>query len=715
MIKHIKTWLTVVCALWCVVALFAQTNAQNSAVSANRRTAIRYLQLAKQYASQKQWTEADTQARLGLAYDDAIADLWYIRAVSRFNTGTEKKADVLPLVVTALTEAEWVDYNRDSARIFYADLLSNMLQFDAALATLDSDPFLYSADAEYIRAKCYYNLGGEYVQKAREKIDAARRIYPTDMRFAELFFLYEYPLNRTILQDAASGMQTESLPPLVRRIADAFILSLSAYKNPSAELELYAAIFAEGEKQSRLFKSFKGRNLTAPLYAEYAVRAGLLDQNAALDAFFHFADEKISLSVLEQFVSVITEDQPKQDVSEYLNAYHGTITADPDGDGIENLTVTYNRGRPEVITYDQNQDDVDDWTATCDFGAPTALSLKTEGLEIQYGNWPYVQSAAYAMKDNTTLHFTVIADTLRWSPFTMQIVPLVKEQTGLDFFFPAMSGDIPPVSAPELLHASSSYTLPSQERAGALITVRLLDGVAQTAQYTVDGLLYAQTQFENGIPVVRAVDADGDTLFETTEFYGFSPDRNQTVLSTADEMQIITNLFGSPSSGTGFYVRMIQIDTNGDTVPDFTEEYLDGEGKIASWDTDNDGNWDVRYVKYAKSDDGVVREDSLFHQPLTDSVVTVSFADGNPVRVQDGSRTLSVVHTNVAGFYWIGERGSDENAKKIVQAVNQTASQGVSIIVENAETKERMLGVRIGNMIFGELLPETAVSADEKN
>ena len=73
--------------------LFAQSD---SARSANRRTAIRYLQLAKQYASQKQWKEADSNARLGLAYDDGIADLWYIRAVSQSNTGEKKISHIAP-------------------------------------------------------------------------------------------------------------------------------------------------------------------------------------------------------------------------------------------------------------------------------------------------------------------------------------------------------------------------------------------------------------------------------------------------------------------------------------------------------------------------------------------------------------------------------------------------------------------------------------------
>ena len=265
-----KKWFCLLGILFFSAVLFAQAD---SARSANRRTAIRYLQLAKQYASQKQWKEADSNARLGLAYDDTIADLWYIRGVAQFNAG-EKKANVLPLIVTALTDAEWTDYNRDSARILYADMLSDMLRFDEAISILDVQPFLYSADAEYIRAKCYYNLGDEYIQKAREKIDAARRIYPTDMRFAELFFSFEYKLNQPILQAKASGFDVDDISPLARKIADAFILAATGYKNPSAELELYVAIFAEGEKQIRLFKSFKARNLKSPLYAEYALRSG---------------------------------------------------------------------------------------------------------------------------------------------------------------------------------------------------------------------------------------------------------------------------------------------------------------------------------------------------------------------------------------------------------------------------------------------------------
>ncbi len=687
---------------------FAQSD---SARSANRRTAIRYLQLAKQYASQKQWKEADANARLGLAYDEGIADLWYIRAVSQSNTG-EKKSVILPLVVTSLTKGEWVDYNRDSARILYADLLSTTLHFREAVAVLDDAPFLYSADAEYIRSRCYYNMGGEYVMRAREKIDAARRIYPTDQRFAELFFSLEYRLHKGLLQNAASGLDTEDLPLTVRKIADAFILGMASYANPGAELELYAAIFAEGEKQTRLFKSFKARNLSSPLYAEYAVRTGLLEQNAALDVFFSYADDTISLSVMQDFVPLITEEKAQQDLYEYLNAYGGRIIADADGDGLANVITDYSRGRPLHVFYGREQDDEFDWIADCDFGVPVKVHVTDSHLDVLYGNWPWIQTARYSLQDNTNLDFNLVGETLRWTPFVMRPVETIKTALDLEFFFPDIQAEVVSVSAVELLHASSNYTLPSDERKNAKITVSVLDGVAQIARYTVGDEMYAQAQFENGIPVIRVVDRDGDGLFETTEFYGFSPDRKQRVLSQSDEMQIITNLFGSPSAGTGFFVRMIQVDTNGDTVPDFTEEYVAGEGKISSWDTTGDGNWNTRYIKYPKSDDGILREDSLFHQPLTNAEVCVSFENSVPVQVRDGSRILPVLSTGMPDFYWIGERGSDENIKKIADVLNQKTVQGVCIVVEHK--KERMLGVRIGKMVFGEMLPESMVEKDEK-
>lgn len=694
-------------SLFIVLSSFSLSvlNAQgvsNSASVANRRTAVRYLQLAKQFAADKFWSEADSNAKMGLAYDDKIADLWYLRAVSQMNLG-EKKSKILPLIVTALTEAEWVDYNRDGARILYSDILCSTRQFVQSLSVIDSDPFVYSADAEYIRAKAYYCLGDdESVNKARSRLDAARRVYPADSRFAELFYTNEYRILRNT--NVVSG-ETRSL-------ADAFSLMVPLYKNARDDLEIYAAIFAGNEsKKIRMLKAFNSKHQKSPLYALEALKTGLLQEDEALDYFYQFADKTINLSVLEDFVSLLSSDEAKKEFSEYLNSYNGTITIDVDDDLISNMTVIYKRGRPESITYDVNQDDDYEWIASCDFGVPLKIALSENALELEYSAWPYISAATYKMgASHADLKFALIAETLSWTPFVIEADKAISQSLAYDFYIPVLSAsEQNSVSGSDLLKAALSYSIPSREREGAVIQVSLLNGVAQLASYSVGDKIYAMAQFENGIPVSRKLDVDGDGLFETSEYYGFSSDGSEKFISTNDEMQIMTNLFGSPALGTGFYVKKITVDRNGDTIPDFTEEYLPASegaripGKISSWDTNGDGDWDVQYVKHPSSIEGKLREEAKFHQPLTDFVVTVFSEDGIPVSVQNGKENLAVTKGLSKNFYWISQVCSQADEEKIIKDVNQIGEQGVSIIVESGEdaSKKRFLAVRIEKMIFG--------------
>ncbi len=668
--------------------------ASNSASVANRRTAIRYLQLSKQYATQKQWAESDSNAGLGLAYDDTIADLWYLRAVSKANSG-EKKAKVLPLVEKALTEGEWVDYNRDGARVLYADLLCDTRKFNQVLPVLNSEPFIYSADAEYIRAKCYYALGDqENIEKARSKIDSARRVYPTDVRFANLFYAYEYIIYS----------KTNQISPEAQKLSDAFVASLPFYKNLDSDTEICAAIFcSDKNKRERMFRSFNARNLSSPLYAVAALKDGLLDEQKALDYLYKFADDKINFSILKAFIPLLKNEDNKKELQEYLNSYNGTILFDTDSDLIINMIASYKRGRAEKVSYDENQDDETEWSAECDFGVPLVLHLSENATDIFYSNWPYISRAVYKMGNDDSdrnLTFNLVAETLSWSPFAMKADDTVSSVLSLDFFIPDVVSESKSVSGEMLLRSALDYEIPSSERENAVINVSLLNGVPQIASYSVNKKIYAVAHFKDGIPVTRSVDTDGDEMFETVESYGFTSPDSQNFVSKTDEMQIMTNLFGSPDSGSGIYVKMIQVDRNGDTIPDFTEEYTDGKGKISSWDLDADGNWDVRYVKYPYDEASDLIEDSCFHQPLSNSVVTVTSKNGIPFKVTDGDMVMSVSKGNGNNFYWIGETGTLDDEKKITSSVNQIREQGVSLMVENKN--ERFLSVRIGKMIFGE-------------
>ena len=273
---------------------------QRDVAVANRKTAVRCLKLARSYLSAKDWSNALSQTDLALSYDDSISDLWYFKAATLYRMG-QPLAIAIPLVEKSLALGEWVDYNRDSARVLYADFLSDTGEYEKAISILDESPFIYSLDAEYIRVKSYYRIRTEQsIAKARDKINSARKIYPDDKRFPLLFFKFEYDLARNLKTNGDSDF-------LVRKIADFFISKMPEYDNPEAELEIYATAFASGEQQKRMLQAFTAHGMSHPLYAIVALKVGLIGQQEAWDYFCSFADKSVDLEMFEEILPYITD------------------------------------------------------------------------------------------------------------------------------------------------------------------------------------------------------------------------------------------------------------------------------------------------------------------------------------------------------------------------------------------------------------------------
>ncbi len=673
--------------------------AEDKAIAAaNRRTAVRFLKLAEEYLLEKDWNGAYSQAQMGIAYDSSVADLWYISAAAKSGLG-ESRAAVLPLVAKALTEGQWVDYNRDGARILYADLLCDTGQFSQAVAVLDNQPLIYSADAEYIRIKAYYRMKTpEALAKARTRVNGARKIYSGDTRFPRLFFRYEYA--------SADGV----ISPEVQAIADSFIARMPEYDNPDAELEIYAALFATGGRQKRMLQAFAAHNMEHPLYAGAALAAGLMTQAQALDYFSEFADKTVSLFQLESFVPLITDEKVKAVLVEHLNSYDGVLTVDTDGDLEPNLTVQYERGRPQSLAWDSNNDGTDEWTARCDFGVPVSVNLASDGVTLYYGTYPSVVKAVFSGNDGQsgTETVTLADETFDWTPFLMTALEQFKNDPGCEFFVPAVQ-KIKPVDKTLLLRSASSHEIPSQEREKGTVAFTMQDGLPQTADYYAGGKMYAHAVYEKGLPVTRSVDNDGDGIFETTETFGYDPgNAMHRPLSVGG--QAMESLFGLPA-GSGIYAKMIQVDEDGDTIPDFTEEYLADGGKITSWDNDADGSWDVRYERFPQKKGDPLVESALFYAPPEKKLVTVTNVNGEPVKVTSGNFSYNVIEGSAGGLYWIGTEGTGDDEKKVLERLNQTSSQGVSILVDSGA--KRLLAVRVGDKSYVEILPDRTVIPDD--
>ena len=640
-----------------------------SAQKANRQTALRYLRIAKSYAVQGDWQKASAASVAGNNYDSSVADLWYLMALSQYNIGATRKS-VLPILQNSLGGAEWVDYNRSSARIFCADLLCSTGKAKEALDLLDERPMIYSADAEYVRIKSYYTLGGaENVEKAREKVDVSRRIYPADERFPYLFFAYEYKIMHQ--KNYAAGA-FDYMPPSsdARKTADYFISRVPEYNKQNPELEVYAAIFAQDDKRSRLLKAFDARGFKSPLFAAAAVEEGVLDESAALDYFLDFMDKGVDLFELERFASALKSDEVKKRFFEYLNSYSGTLFVDTNRTLETNLTISYNRGRPAKILYDADNDGGLDWTADLDFGVPKYAHFEDKKIDVYYGTYPSPVRIVFEEvpgEEGITI-FNLADETVDAKIFDVKADEFLAAAGFKGDFYVIDETSLwngPSLfDVDRLILSISSMEKPSRERDGALVRFAMLDGVPYAADYLAGDKLYAHAQFTK--PMTRSVDRDGDGIFETTEIY--ADNDGSVVVSKDDSDAASQNIWGSPVDRPTIYLQMIQIDRNADTVPDFIEEYWTLGGRRATWDSDYDGEWNERYTVFPRKEGESLVELTEFFLLEKDGKIPVSIKliDGEPVEIKVDAAEVAVTKGKKDGFYWVGAVGGESQELNVI-------------------------------------------------
>jgi hypothetical protein len=651
---------------------FAQSAAKDldySAQKANRQTALRYLRLAKNYAIQSDWKKALAAATAGNNYDATVADLWYLMALSQYNEGATRKA-VLPVLKNSLSGAEWVDYNKSSARIFYADLLCSTGKPREALDILDQRPYIYSADADYVRIKSCYALGdAASVQSAREKVDVSRRIYPADERFPNLFFAYEYKIMYQKNYETGT-FDYMPLDSIARKTADYFITRVPEYNKQNPELEVYAAIFAEGEQRTRLLKAFDARGFKSPLFAAAALEDGVFTESQAFDYFLDFMDKGVDLFDLERFASSLKTDEGKQRMFDYLNAYSGVLYIDTNRTLERNVTISYNRGRPERIVYDADNDGGEDWSAELDFGVPRSAHFEDKKIDVYYGTYPSPVRIVFEEvpgEEGITI-FNLADETVDAEIFTVKADEfLAAAGFRKDFYIvdeTSLWSGKTLFDVDRLILSISSMEKPSKERDGALIKFSMLNGEPYAADYLVDGKLYARAQFTK--PLTRSVDKDGDMIFETTEIY--AENDGSVVVSKDDADAASQNIWGSPVPNPLIYLKAIHIDRNGDTLPDFSEEYMTLGGRRAAWDSDYDGNWNVRYTLYPQEEGKpVVELTEFFVQGAERKVpVSIKLADGEPQEIKVDSVNVPVTKGRQDCFYWVDGEGSESQELNVI-------------------------------------------------
>lgn len=677
-------------SVFAVFFLFAGLYAQK----ANRNTAVRCLKLAESSLIGQDWSAAYEQAELGLSYDDSISDLYYVKAASLAHS-ENSKTELIEIMNQAFEKNDWVDYSKNGARILLADLLCDTGSYEESLKILDDAPFIYSADSEFIRIKNYYRIATPAsLEKARDKIETSRRVYSSDSRFPQIFFMFEfyYKMNAEFSDDDFK------IPAKVQKIADSYIIKLPDYKGENTVTELLASFFAEENLASRLIKAIDSKNQTKnPLLALAGLQTGLYSQQKAYELFFELSQDNVNLFYLECLAKLITEPAVQEMLVERLTNFDGTVLIDENGDLQNEMTVKYFLGRPQTVNYDSNNDGERELYALCDNGAPYYILFDNSEIELNYDVYPQIKKVLFK---NNNYAFNFLYDDFEYSP--LQMTPdSVLNNYGLDFYIPESVHNPQIFDYQNLSKLCTTLEIPVTERENAKIVYTMQNGGAVFADFYEDEKHYAFADFAHGLPFKRFADYDEDGYFETVETFDVLSENYENQDSELSDPEYMTSIFSEAANGTDIVLKKIQIDRNQNTFFEYSEEYLAEENtKICYWDDNDDGITDCKYTRSGLSDN--LREETIYYKNDGTELVCVTSLNSIPLKMRFENKEMIIFSGKNQNFYWINDEGTPKAEEEALKFAESGAIQG-NVQVINADSS-RVLIIKVGDNYFCRML-----------
>ena len=654
----------------------------SSAEIANRQTAIRCAEVAKSFFMQEDYEFAFSQAELGLAYDDKISDLWYVKAMCVKNQN-KPKAQVLEFAKKSFENSDWTCFAEDLGIVLYAEVLIQTGDFEKAYGVLENRKDIYSRDAEYLRALSSYLLGD--VVKARNIIASAVNVFPEDVRFPKLFYKSEYFNSVFIGEEIDSGALS---------VACKLNSKISLWIKKDSEILFYAHFFEQNEEvANRLLLQFYSEYQLIPDAIPLAIEKNILSQEQGRLAFENFSSTGIEVNLFKKIISSFTDEKHKILCVSFLSKFSGIVTYDSNNDFISDMKVFYDAGRPKIIQQDFNQDDVIDNEIHCDFGSPSVMQLYSQNLELTYGTYPFVDSVR--LFDNT--NYFLVKDSYKWTN-----VEFVAEKISDNFIFylPEPILEVEKVDVSNLF--SNSYRISTEiKKENDIFQKRfvLSNGMPVQSTYAKNGIPYANAIFEGGHILYRNVDKNYDGLYELTEYYSFDTFNHKTFIDKDECDLLYEELFGTIDALEGLYVSKISIDDNNDEIPECSEEFF-YNGKITTW-FDSNGEVTVCYEKKFEGDS--IIELSSFTNPITKKNVTVVFVDGTPKSLVDSQDNFAVLQNDITPIYWINQIPEDKLASLVFESLSENSEQGKVVFLNYPQFSNlRVMATKIGENYFAQ-------------
>lgn len=435
-------------------------------------------------------------AKSVLATDGTNSDFLFLEARAALaSDGLVRPA--LGDVKSALLADRFARFSRNDALIFEAQLLTRLRRWDEALSALQAVSDRVSAPAALERIRALIGLGNW--NQALVEFEGARSAWPSDRRFATLFFSSWKPA------------PTERS----RRLAAAYLVLAGDPSFPDVELARLSLPFlpSQGDRKHLLESLRAAKGAVASIEA---CQFGLIGFRKAVDEIFA-GKAPLQRSDLESLASLADPDGLSY-LETRLAAFSGTVVSDSDKDGIFDSTAVYKDGQLAEWKTDSDQDGFFETDIAFAYGIPSGGSWSANAALFSYSwaAWPWLASASRDSLDASVesvlpspahRSWKLADSALSWRPLSMLPFPSAAST----FFL------VDPTDAPAPLERSltASAILMDIHRPDGDLEVDMRKGLPIQARLMDKDRLVARFEYDRGHPLMEYLDQDGDGRFET--------------------------------------------------------------------------------------------------------------------------------------------------------------------------------------------------------
>jgi hypothetical protein len=523
----------------------------------------------------------------------------------------------LEWLTIALYEGRFDQYRREEALALRTALLLRLRRYTEALSSLSADAARsrLSLDPEYPRLRALAFLGLGKRAEAVAELGAAARRFPSDPRFARLFF---------------ERFGTANPAPAERALADLFLKSLDALTMGDPQLALLALPFmTDGDLRLRELQAYRAQGLVSARASLLALEYGLIGDE---DAIAEMISPGVLLHAEDLYAleSLLGSAKGRASLDQSLKSLDASLQSDRDGDGFYEEVTVYKAGRPAAWRLDADQDGRPEISLVFAEGLPESATYSDTGSSFgaRWSAYPYLASLDYGHEG------------YRFGPLGLAYAPL-----GLSPFpstaDPAIFIPFPSSLPPPLTRTAAANALELDRSEGSLLDVITLDRGQPLRRERFDGgRITAILEYKDGRPESERVDTDVDGWFETERFFGTEAE------SLAPSIEAGTMGELAPAS--------MRIDQDRDGLPEYSEAFAFPYQK--EWDLDRNGSWDLRQSRLASG--GLLIEISSRLDGRFDEAIEVDSA-GRILSVQREGRRLALYPDANPSLRWIGDKAFD--------------------------------------------------------